>query len=98
MARHISAGSWISINKQLPEKDEWCLLFVYRGTWLAGNKGSVPTDYGVHCTSIGSFNGKDSWSEFGPDNYSINEVTHWMPCPEPPKQEIDRSVIFDVLI
>lgn len=86
-------SEWISVEDRLPEIGDWVLLFVYRGTWLDSN-GS---DYGKHCCCVGGYKGprgKDegwrdndipTWNQFGPDYYTSNDVTHWMPLPEPPK-------------
>lgn len=66
---------WISVEDGLPEGKRWVLI-------AASNKGKK------YCCQVW-FDGED-WliddtDEIGPI-YAVN-VTHWMPLPEPPKEE-----------
>ena len=51
-----------------------------------------PGDYVMVCDiredwiSLCEFSG-DAWYDFGCKMWDIDEVTHWMPLPEPPKED-----------
>lgn len=69
----IDAREWISVKDRLPEHDETILIW--------------HTTFGI---MIDTFD-LDSYTENGGNGsglqgVNINDVTHWMPLPEPPKQ------------
>jgi len=64
---------WISVKERLPEMDEWVLI-----------------DGPEVCKRIDppSSNWKEgyAWKRIHESFYSPDDVTHWMPLPEPPKE------------
>lgn len=70
--------SWISCKDKMPE-DNTSVLFVY-----VSENGIKSVHYGYHQTvrGLGSSWGKIS----GGWRYCNDDVTHWMPIPEPPKE------------
>ena len=75
-----SIDRWISCKDKMPE-DNTLVLFVY-----VGENGVKSVHYGYHQTlkGLGS-----SWAKpSGGWNYDDNDVTHWQPLPEPPKEEL----------
>ena len=69
--------SWISCKDRMPDDNE-LVLFCY-----VGESGIKSVHYGYHQTvrGLGSSWGKIS----GGWRYCNDDVTHWMPLPEPPK-------------
>lgn len=69
-------AEWISVKERLPEKDEE--YYRRNDCWpeyiVMIAEGIVPTTL--------EWDG-ESWS----DDYDCYNVTHWMPLPEPPKEE-----------
>ena len=64
---------WISVNNRLPEYEE--VVFLYLPDWA--NK--IQKGFRLKTTKLG-----EHWNtEIKPD--MPNNVTHWMPLPEPPK-------------
>ena len=70
-----TVGGWISVKDRLPEKN---------GRYLCRYEQEV---YGevCRCTDFGMFD--SNIGEKG--NWFVGKVTHWMPLPEPPKEESD---------
>ena len=76
--------SWITVDEKLPEVGESILVFDGLGvTWawyfdLQRAKSKYLNKAGFYC---------DAGTEFGNDyNYGeVENVTHWMTIPEPPK-------------
>ena len=69
--------AWISVEDRLPEKYEEVLVFaLYGRSWrpMIGWLGDFFEDKEWHVLT--------SQGEFCP-----SDVTHWMPLPEPPKEE-----------
>ena len=69
--------SWISCKDKMPE-DNTSVLFVY-----VSENGIKSVHYGYHQTlkGLGS-----SWAKLsGGLQYCDDDVTHWQPVPEPPK-------------
>ena len=70
--------TWISVSDRLPEKDKNVILF-------DGNE--------IFCgTYNGKFKENHSWGNQCCDGicygwYEKNEVTHWMPLPQPPSND-----------
>ena len=70
---------WISIKDRLP--DYQVALLVYRPQW----KGRpIIEAYFIHIDRMGNQFVHDMGEH---DNHLFNGVTHWMPLPEPPKEE-----------
>ena len=66
--------SWINVKERLPEDHEEVLVYI---------PGESCIDIAVHRTLL---KGYAYWS-CSDDAYDNDEVTHWMPVPEPPKEE-----------
>ena len=89
-------SKWISVDKQLPEKDGAYLCVV---EYFSGPHIEI-IDFATKLSDIDSyyFNGKHrkGWFEFDVDEctyWEILTVTHWMPLPEPPGE----ITVFDRL-
>ena len=67
---------WISVNDRLPEDGE--------------NVIACDKERAV-CEAIYDKDGKFYWSGFWGDWCDVLEATHWMPLPEPPKEEEDAT-------
>ena len=88
LANGVTVQEWVSVKDRLPE-DSGCYLVVYRDKY--NGSISIAFDMYVKC-NIGEW-----WeSEFACDitkqflwaaKLQEQEVTHWMPLPEPPKGE-----------
>ena len=88
LANGVTVQEWISVNDRLPE-DSGCYLVVYRDKY--NGSISIAFDMYVKC-NVGEW-----WeSEFACDitkqflwatRLQEQEVTHWMPLPQPPKGE-----------
>lgn len=70
---------WISVKERLPDEGEEVLIF---GQYL----NDIPKVLGVRSRYKGDQDWKYTWE--GPDEwvYRENDVTHWMPLPEPPME------------
>ena len=76
-AEDVQPMKWISCKDKMPE-DNTSVLFVY-----VSENGIKSVHYGYHQTvkGLGS-----SWAKpSGGWEYSDEDVTHWQPIPEPPK-------------
>ena len=74
-----SYNQWISCKDKMPE-DNISVLFCY-----VSENGVKSVHYGYHQTlkGLGS-----SWAKpSGGWEYSDEDVTHWQPIPEPPKED-----------
>lgn len=72
-------NQWISCKDKMPE-DNTSVLFVY-----VSENGVKSVHYGYHTTIRGIYSG---WSKTsGGWEYSDEDVTHWQPLPEPPKED-----------
>ena len=88
LANGVTVQEWVSVKDRLPE-DSGCYLVVYRDKY--NGIVSIAFDMYVKC-NIGEW-----WeSEFACDitkqflwaaKLQEQEVTHWMPLPQPPKGE-----------
>ena len=88
LANGVTVQEWVSVKDRLPE-DSGCYLVVYRDKY--NGSISIAFDMYVKC-NIGEW-----WeSEFACDitkqflwatRLQEQEVTHWMPLPQPPKGE-----------
>lgn len=75
---------WISVNDRLPEFGEKIYCRRNTDTVLAWDGYEYVMGYFTHHSQLDEveFNGVD---EDG--NYMVKTPTHWMPLPEPPKEE-----------
>ena len=78
---------WISVNDRLPRIDEDVLI-------LYESKASRKTGYAITCLKDSFYFGSTpipyqtpQWSEPWQYFRENNIITHWMPLPEPPKEE-----------
>lgn len=64
-------AEWISVNDRLPWNNERCIVFT----------GSI--------SLIATYLGKNRWRAdyYGYERTLIDAFTHWMPLPEPPKED-----------
>lgn len=72
---------WISVNDRFPEIDENSaeeVIVSYINT-VDGPSTICSAFY------MGNFYLLATWSEEGTESDKINDITHWMPLPEPPK-------------
>ena len=68
---------WISVEERLPDKQKCVLVFKQRNShalWPIA-KWHIEIDW----------RGEDGWSKNLDNGYF--DITHWMPLPEPPKEE-----------
>lgn len=61
---------WISVEERLPEEDENVLVY---GPWGIGNGYSLAFWY------------DSAWNDVD-SGYPLDNVSHWMPLPDPPKE------------
>nr|EKG7119256.1 DUF551 domain-containing protein [Escherichia coli] len=78
----VTPDGWISCSEQMPDSN--CLYLCW-GTYFEGDEpGYIPAYFFVHKTN--------GWTEWQPveDDCNPREViiTHWMPLPAAPKQEV----------
>lgn len=72
-----NVSKWISCKDKMPE-DNTSVLFVY-----VSENGIKSVHYGYHTNIRGVYS---CWSKTsGGWEYSDEDVTHWQPIPEPPK-------------
>ena len=69
---------WISVKERLPESGQECLCYYVGGVYKQLSWLSLDTFY--ECDSLSGFYPRLKDAIYG-------EVTHWMPLPEPPKEE-----------
>lgn len=68
-------AEWISVKERLPEeKGEY--FVAYHPCWWDDVK------YDKRFVGLDTFRGKTSWAR-----HKFQRVTHWMPLPEPPREE-----------
>jgi hypothetical protein len=73
IANGVTVQEWISVKDRLPENDHWALCFM--------------KDKSFGTFRVFQWNYIDwQWND-GSEWYDENDVTHWMPLPEPPKGE-----------
>lgn len=81
--------NWISVKERMPEKEKLVLLFSQSNQRLSGSLiflGSLEEDYDE---VEGTLVFKESECCNSKDPY----VTHWMPLPEPPKEQ-ERAIAW----
>lgn len=75
---------WISVKDKLPEKDGWYLVYA-PGYW--GNNRIFGLSNFAYSKFEKKFKAK--WGiERGCSSIPCACVTHWMPLPEPPKEDV----------
>ena len=83
----------ISVEERLPEYNTYVLAYVPNRPWRDGHDPkNVFFRVVKFCESYGyQPNNKYNymWDEFGPGSFFGQEVSHWMPLPEPPTQGRD---------
>lgn len=70
---------WISVTERLPEVSDLVLV-------IANGKPKENVEL-INACLIASFWGYEGWIADGFDGWDKLKVTHWMPLPEPPKEE-----------
>lgn len=69
-----NVGKWIPVTERLPKESRWCLV--------------ICNEWGGRITRISAFVTDSFGNRFLEDSREISGfVTHWMPLPEPPKEE-----------
>ena len=88
IANGVTIQRWIPVTERLPEDDgEYLALGNYFGWWHAvlmfAKDGRKVDEYDFH------ERWENVWYDFDRDygHYIYGSVTHWMPLPEPPKEE-----------
>lgn len=75
---------WISVNDKLPTDEDSWRYFICMTTATGRSKGVIPMRWDV--TKVrGKIVRRWKWE----GRISPWEVTHWMPLPDPPKEEGD---------
>jgi hypothetical protein len=76
----LAKSQWISVKDRLPEEDVAVLVY--------GQVLNDPPDViGVRRRYNGDQDWKHTWESEDGFIYREDDVTHWMPLPEPPKEE-----------
>ena len=73
-------SNWISVKDRLPEDQDECFIFVP----TFDSRGVKSTPYVLHGTY---WEECEEWTTCEGENFSIDEVTHWQPLPEPPEED-----------
>lgn len=72
---------WISVKDRMPEKDEGVLVY-----------GKADKCCGS-CVMLGEARYSHEREQFSYGEWDcVCEATHWMPLPEPPKEEINHGL------
>lgn len=69
---------WISVNDQLPEEGKNVLVF----------SGMIDVN-NIPIYEIATYRIFNNGSCFVTGPYSLSDITHWMPLPQPPKESYD---------
>lgn len=76
----LRGGNGLKVADRLPEVNQRCLVFVWdQHILFAMYKGRWPES--------GPGKGSHAWLADDLDNYASEDVTHWMPLPEPPTKD-----------
>lgn len=75
---------WRSVKDELPQPGEVVLVFA-----VAKSESFIGKTYTL-CHLLERCDGKKSWAEPWQLSCPNFEITHWMPLPEPPKDEGDE--------
>ena len=76
-----AAPTWISVEERLPESESWVVV------WYRDKDGDYFPTIGQY--GEGAF-GRMRWMTEAEGNdmaFPPEKITHWMPLPEPPKEE-----------
>ena len=77
-----AVNRWIPCNERMPEPNE-TVLYVWRSKY-----GNVSVLHGWHFENLV----ENAWHQSGIGMSRPNEeVTHWMPLPEPPESEVQED-------
>ena len=82
LAGYQAAQQWISVKERLPKEDVAVLVY---GQVL----NNPPEVIGVRRRYNGDQEWKHTWESEDGFIYREDDVTHWMPLPEPPKEQAD---------
>ena len=82
-------NEWISVNERLPACTHECKY--YEDENVSGDivqESDVVLFRGEGKVFAGVFDEYDLWWGYFPGNiaFTVHDVTHWMPLPEPPKE------------
>ena len=75
LIKYALANEWIDVKDRLPKINEEVLVFLSRG------KIEIRFRLNEYYADGGDLYNRIAWSDQG----VFNDVTHWMPLPEPPK-------------
>ena len=78
---------WISVEERLPEKDQEVLLIAHGWESQSMYIGCLHNEEAETSWLTGITSKESEWSISGWSYLRAPEVTHWMPMPEPPKEE-----------
>lgn len=68
----IKKNQWISVDDKLPEFFQYVLIY----------------HPAMRCTLLGSFiKGSHKFRDVAGNSFYKDDITHWMPLPEPPKEQ-----------
>jgi hypothetical protein len=79
----LKASKWISVKERLPERH--CEVLAYYGFEREGSD-----DLGYMCMGVLAYYAYDRIPHFQHESSGVR-VTHWMPLPEPPKEEGENT-------
>ena len=85
----VTIQQWIPVTERLPDEDGKYLVFEKSG----GRTNTSILRFAKDARKVDKYDFKGRWknawyeydSEWG--HYTVGSVTHWMPLPEPPKEE-----------
>ena len=83
----VTVQEWISVDDRLPDKKGAFLVYVKtKNKW----GGYIKTTWFTTCYEgvEDHMQGKKIWYDYDSDfgDYEVRNVTHWMPLPDPPKE------------
>lgn len=85
----VTPESWISCSERMPEMGER-QCYVLAADFKNNYPPSIPnTQVGVYGDWFND--GKPTWDDGGGEDLYLKEVTHWMPLPAAPQQEVNRG-------
>ena len=83
--REKTMGEWISLEDRMPKLREHIVLMTTNRYWAMEPDSGTP-----HVTACGYLDADPNhlyWGIYGERSMPLDSFTHWMPLPEPPKQE-----------